>query len=97
LPAPPFMQLPSNSVMIPMPSEIAPPHDGLKPEGFWVITVGQEVGIFYHWADVAERTNYVSGNVQKSYPSFQEALEVYTIKYNKGRIRAVPIPDGPFW
>ncbi|KAG1819865.1 uncharacterized protein BJ212DRAFT_1205016, partial [Suillus subaureus] len=57
-------------------------HDGLKPEGFWAITVGQEVGIFYHWADVAECTNYVSGNVQKSYPSFWEALEVYTVKYN---------------
>ncbi|KAJ8589115.1 hypothetical protein M405DRAFT_714000, partial [Rhizopogon salebrosus TDB-379] len=60
----------------------------LEPEGFWVITVGQEVGIFYHWADVAERTNFISGNVQKSYPSFQKALEVYTVKYNEGRVHA---------
>ncbi|KAG1884373.1 hypothetical protein F4604DRAFT_1574784 [Suillus subluteus] len=97
LPALPAMQLPSNNVMIPAPNEITPPCDGLKPEGFWVITVGQEVGVFYHWADVAERTNYVSGNVQKSYHSFQEAREVYTAKYNEGRVRAVPIPGGPFW
>ncbi|KAG1906181.1 uncharacterized protein F5891DRAFT_942174, partial [Suillus fuscotomentosus] len=72
---------------------------GLKPDGFWVITVGQEVGIFYHWyvADVAERTNFISGNVQKRYPSFQEALKVYTVKFNEGGVRAVPIPGGPFW
>ncbi|KAG1894667.1 uncharacterized protein F5891DRAFT_917385, partial [Suillus fuscotomentosus] len=57
-------------------------HAGLEPEGFWVVTVGQEVGIFYHWADVAERTNFVSGNVQKWYPSFQKALEVYMVQYN---------------
>ncbi|KAG2030174.1 hypothetical protein BDR03DRAFT_847550, partial [Suillus americanus] len=63
---------------------------GLKPEGFWVVTVGQEVGIFYHWsvADVTERTNFISSNVQKRYPSFQEALEVYTFKFNKGRVHA---------
>ncbi|KAG2034624.1 hypothetical protein BDR03DRAFT_828524, partial [Suillus americanus] len=60
----------------------------LEPEGFWVITVGQEVGVFYHWADVAEPTNFVSKSVQKRYASFQEALDVYTVKYNEGRVRA---------
>ncbi|KAG1840304.1 hypothetical protein DFJ58DRAFT_654610 [Suillus subalutaceus] len=84
-------------MQVPKPSDIAPPHAGLEPEGFWLITVGQEVGIFYHWADVAERTNFVSGNVQKRYPSFQKALEVYTVQYNEGRVRAVPTPGGPFW
>ncbi|KAG2060966.1 hypothetical protein BDR06DRAFT_861117, partial [Suillus hirtellus] len=65
-------------------------HAVLKPEGFWVITVGQEVGIFYCWSviDVAEHTNFVSGNIQKGYPSFQEALEAYTVQYNEGRVRA---------
>ncbi|KAG2751853.1 hypothetical protein P692DRAFT_201686979, partial [Suillus brevipes Sb2] len=83
--------------LVPKPEEIRPPQAGLRPDGFWVITVGQEVGIFYHWADVAERTNFISGNVQKRYPSFQEALKVYTVKFNEGSIRAVPIPGGPFW
>ncbi|KAG1831133.1 hypothetical protein EV424DRAFT_1374000 [Suillus variegatus] len=69
----------------------------MDPEGFWVVTVGQEVGIFYVWADVTVRTNYISGNIQKSYPSFQKALEAYTTMYNEGRVRAVPIPGGPFW
>ncbi|KAG0691984.1 hypothetical protein DFH29DRAFT_818484 [Suillus ampliporus] len=93
----PAPQFPSYIPVVPKPSEILPPRVGLTPEGFWVITVGQEVGIFYHWADVAERTNFVSGNVQKWYPSFQKAHEVYTVKYNEGRVRAVPTPGGPFW
>ncbi|KAG2335987.1 hypothetical protein BDR05DRAFT_857960, partial [Suillus weaverae] len=85
--------------LVPNPEEIHPPRAGLKAEGFWVITVGQEVGIFYHWsvADVAERTNFISGNIQKRYPSFQEALKVYTARFNEGGVRAVPIPGGPFW
>jgi hypothetical protein len=114
---PPAMQFPSHIIVPPKPSEIQPPRAGLEPEGFWVITVGQEVGIFYHWykawvrswafvsnnvdndfrADVAEQTNFISGNIQKSYPSFQKALEAYTIKYSEGRVRAVPTPGGPFW
>ncbi|KAG2055438.1 hypothetical protein BDR06DRAFT_882466, partial [Suillus hirtellus] len=85
------------AAQVPKPSEIAPPCAGLEPEGFYVVTVGQEVGIFYHWANVAERTHFVSGNVQKRYPSFQQALEAYTVHYNEGRVRAVPIPGGPFW
>ncbi|KAG1871384.1 hypothetical protein F4604DRAFT_1926118 [Suillus subluteus] len=93
----PALQPSSYIPVIPKPSEILPPCVGLTPDGFWVITVGQEVGIFYHWADVAERTNFVSGNVQKRYPSFQQAHEVYTVKYNEGRVRAVPTPGGPFW
>ncbi|KAG1888192.1 hypothetical protein F4604DRAFT_2032333, partial [Suillus subluteus] len=82
---------------VPKPSEIYPPQAGETPEGFWAITVRQEVGVFYRWADVAERTNFVSGNVQKRYPSFQQALTAYMVKYNKGRVQAVPLPGGPFW
>jgi hypothetical protein len=36
-------------VTIPTPSEIHPPRAGETPEGFWVIIVGQEVGVFYRW------------------------------------------------
>ncbi|KAG2752143.1 hypothetical protein P692DRAFT_201688657, partial [Suillus brevipes Sb2] len=84
-------------VTIPMPSEIHPPRAGETPEGFWVIIVGQEVGVFYLWSDVAERTHFVSGNIQKRYLSFQEALSAYTVKYDEGRVRAVPLPGGTFW
>ncbi|KAG2108080.1 hypothetical protein DEU56DRAFT_917162 [Suillus clintonianus] len=82
---------------IPIPSAIRPPRADQTPEGFWVITVGQEVGVFYRWADVAERTNFISGNIQKRYTSFQRALAAYTASYDEGRVRAVPLAGGPFW
>lgn len=108
----PAPQLRSNSIGAPTPGDIQAPHSGVDAEGFWVIIVGQEVGIFYTWyiwltstsniidgllrADVAERTNFISGNIQKWYPSFEKALAAYTVKYNEGSVRAVPIPGGPF-
>ena len=46
--------------------------------------------------DVALRTNYVSGSVQKRYPSFAKALQVYTEKYQEGTLRTAPLPGGPF-
>ena len=33
----------------PAPEELKPPAVGEKPDGYYVITVGQEVGIFFHW------------------------------------------------
>ncbi|KAG2139651.1 hypothetical protein DEU56DRAFT_755426 [Suillus clintonianus] len=53
LPSVPDTQFPFYGVVI----EIQAPHAGIDPEGFCVVTVGQEVGIFYIWADVAVRTN----------------------------------------
>ncbi|KAG1790132.1 uncharacterized protein HD556DRAFT_1306520 [Suillus plorans] len=90
-------QTPCQVTAVLKPSDIRPPRADEVPEGFWAITVGQEVGVFYRWADVAERTNFVSGNVQKGYPSFQQALTAYAVKYDEGRVRAVPLPGGPFW
>jgi hypothetical protein len=48
-------------------------------------------------ANIAEQTNFISGNVQKGYPSFQQALAAYMVKFDKGRVQAVPLPGGPFW
>jgi len=77
-----------------------------------VVIVGQEVGIFslvsapmsllfmltkYCRADVTRHTNYVSGSIQKHWPTFAQALNLYTTKYNAGSLEAKPIPGGPFW
>ncbi|KAG1799828.1 uncharacterized protein HD556DRAFT_1439482 [Suillus plorans] len=78
------VSIPSHVPLAPTPDEIRPPQAGLKPEGFWVIIVGQEVDVFYCWADVAERTHF-------------QALHAYTVKYNEHSVHAVPIPGGPFW
>ncbi|KAI6027835.1 hypothetical protein BKA83DRAFT_4123722 [Pisolithus microcarpus] len=82
---------------IPHPSRISLPKSNTAVQGYYVITVGQEVGIFYNWADVTACMNNISGNTHKQCKSFSEALKVYTRMYNKGCVRAVPIPGGPFW
>jgi hypothetical protein len=46
---------------------------------------------------VSDCTNGISGAIQKRYNSFQEAIMVYTCNFNHGRIRAAPVPSGPFW
>ncbi|KAG1743565.1 uncharacterized protein EDB91DRAFT_1247063 [Suillus paluster] len=71
---------------VPMPSDIHPPQADQTPEGFWVITVGQEVGVFYR-----------CGNVQKHYVSFQQVLAAYTAGCDEDRVQAVPLAGGPFW
>ena len=98
---------------IPHPSCILPPKRGTTVQDYYVITVGQEVGIFYTWyvsltvrcyfiyslyrPEVAARTNNISGNAHKRYSSFPQALNAYEKMYNKGCVRAVPVPGGPFW
>jgi len=34
---------------IPHPDSIKQPEAGFTPEGYYVVSVGQEVGVFYHW------------------------------------------------
>ncbi|KAI6018114.1 hypothetical protein BKA83DRAFT_89073, partial [Pisolithus microcarpus] len=72
---------------IPHPSRISLPKSNTAVQGYYVITVGQEVGIFYNWADVAAHMNNISGNTHKQCKSFSEALKVYTRMYNKGCVR----------
>ncbi|KAH7914664.1 hypothetical protein BJ138DRAFT_1123304 [Hygrophoropsis aurantiaca] len=86
---------PTYTPPIPHPDDITPPTT--VPRGYYVIIVGQEVGIFYRWAHVAERTLNISGSVQSKYPHFEMAKTAYTEAYNSGSVRAVPIYGGPFW
>ncbi|KAI6027988.1 hypothetical protein BKA83DRAFT_4123827 [Pisolithus microcarpus] len=82
---------------IPHPSHILLPKSNTTVQGYYVIMVGQEVGIFYNWPDVTACTNNVSRNTHKQCKSFSEVLKVYMQMYNKGCVQAVPIPGGPFW
>ncbi|KAI6011802.1 hypothetical protein BKA83DRAFT_4065326, partial [Pisolithus microcarpus] len=80
---------------IPHPSDV--PRPTSMPEGFYLIIVGQEVGIFYTWKDAALRVLEISGAVYYKCKTFQQALADYTAAYNKGELRAIPTPGGPFW
>ncbi|KAI5999232.1 hypothetical protein EDD15DRAFT_2134288, partial [Pisolithus albus] len=67
------------------------------PEGYYLVIVGQEVGIFYMWKDAALRVLEISGAVYYKCRTFQQALASYMAAYNKGELRAIPNPGGPFW
>ncbi|KAG1855300.1 hypothetical protein F4604DRAFT_1932362 [Suillus subluteus] len=82
---------------IPHPSELLVPHPDEEPDAFWIIIIGQEVGIFYHWVDVAECTLGISGAVQVRKETWADALRLYTRKHNEGTVEARPTVGGHFW
>ncbi|KIK33853.1 hypothetical protein CY34DRAFT_98921 [Suillus luteus UH-Slu-Lm8-n1] len=82
---------------IPHPNELLAPHPDEDPDAYWIITVGQEVGIFFHWVDVAERTLGISGAVQVRKQTWADALRIYMRKYNEGAVEARPHVGGRFW
>ncbi|KIO12238.1 hypothetical protein M404DRAFT_76040, partial [Pisolithus tinctorius Marx 270] len=73
------------------------PQPTSPPEGFYLVIVGQEVGIFYTWKDAALWDLDISGAVHYKCKTFQQALVDYTAAYNKGELHVIPIPGGPFW
>ncbi|KAI5989485.1 hypothetical protein EDD15DRAFT_2151392, partial [Pisolithus albus] len=85
----------SRIAVVPHPSDL--PRPTSTPEGFYLVIVGQEVGIFYTWKDAALRVLEISGAVYYKCRTFQRALANYTAAYNKGELRAIPKPGGPFW
>ncbi|KAI6018450.1 hypothetical protein BKA83DRAFT_4057836 [Pisolithus microcarpus] len=85
----------SQTAVIPHPSDV--PRPTSMPEGFYLIIVGQEVGIFYTWKDAALRVLEISGAVYYKCKTFQQALADYMAAYNKGELHAIPTPGGPFW
>ncbi|KAI6020726.1 hypothetical protein BKA83DRAFT_4055795, partial [Pisolithus microcarpus] len=83
---------------IPHPSDV--PHPTSTPEGFHLIIVGQEVSIFYmviFLKDAALQVLEISGAVYYKCKTFQQALADYMATYDKGELRAIPTPSGPFW
>ncbi|KAI5994200.1 hypothetical protein EDD15DRAFT_2366870 [Pisolithus albus] len=85
----------SCAAVIPHPSDVRGPTS--TPEGYYLVIVGQEVGIFYTWKDTALRVLEISGAIYYKCRTFQQALADYTAAYNKGELRAIPNPGGPFW
>ncbi|KAI6135981.1 hypothetical protein F5141DRAFT_980450, partial [Pisolithus sp. B1] len=59
-----------------------------KPEGFYLVIVGQEVSIFYTWKDAALQVLEISGAVYYKCKTFQQALANYTAAYNNGELCA---------
>ncbi|KIO08089.1 hypothetical protein M404DRAFT_71965, partial [Pisolithus tinctorius Marx 270] len=78
----------------PHPSTFLPPDTTDGIDGYYVITVGQEVGIFFQWS---ARVTGVPDNSHKRFKTFATALQAYTTNYNEGLVYATPVPNSPFW
>ncbi|KAI6148046.1 hypothetical protein BKA82DRAFT_76104, partial [Pisolithus tinctorius] len=78
----------------PHPLTFLPPDTTDGIDGYYVITVGQEVGIFFQWS---AHVTGVPDNSHKRFKTFAAALQAYTTNYNEGLVYATPVPNGPFW
>ncbi|PBK63578.1 hypothetical protein ARMSODRAFT_1023780 [Armillaria solidipes] len=82
---------------IPHPDRLASPPDVYPPPKSWyVVTVGQEVGIFHSWLDVATRIRGVPGPVHKACRMYSEALAEYHHQFEDTTIQIVLVP-GSKW
>ncbi|KIJ58761.1 hypothetical protein HYDPIDRAFT_33827 [Hydnomerulius pinastri MD-312] len=98
---PPVRPLPDNTYLrcphrYPHPNTFRNP----KVKGahrYYVVIVGQEVGIFWDWNDVALRVHKVSCACYKKCTTFQEAFQRYRVAYERGELQVKPIPGTQFW
>ncbi|KAI6018979.1 hypothetical protein BKA83DRAFT_39997, partial [Pisolithus microcarpus] len=81
----------------PNPSEIKPPSSDELAEGFYIVTVGQEVGIFFSWLNASEHVTNVPGAQHKCYCTFKDVLWAYTSKYNEGAVQVTLLAGSRFW
>ncbi|TDL13705.1 hypothetical protein BD410DRAFT_810323, partial [Rickenella mellea] len=59
-------------------------------ERWYVVYVGNRVGVFNDWGDVADATSGVSGNSQRRFGSQLEAIQAFQNAYDRGHVRLVP-------
>ncbi|KAK0495262.1 hypothetical protein EDD18DRAFT_1106492 [Armillaria luteobubalina] len=76
---------------LPCPPTVWPPHNN-----FYVITCGQEVGIFFTWTETAERVIGVPGNVYEWKNNYYDAVNVYRQAYNKEQVHVTPLASSCF-
>ncbi|KIK26909.1 hypothetical protein PISMIDRAFT_8682 [Pisolithus microcarpus 441] len=67
-------------------SHTQPPH----PRGSTLLLLGKR-------KDAALQVLEISGAVYYKCKTFQQALADYMATYDKGELRAIPTPSGPFW
>ncbi|KAI6096083.1 hypothetical protein EDD16DRAFT_1479938 [Pisolithus croceorrhizus] len=82
------------------PAQLIHPNDIELPttpvHEFYVVIVGQELGIFYNWNDAAARVLGISKNIHFKCTSFQEALQCYKDAYYSNEVKCVPNPGKHF-
>ncbi|SJL06989.1 uncharacterized protein ARMOST_10331 [Armillaria ostoyae] len=76
---------------LPRPPAVWPPHNN-----FYVITSGQEVGIFFTWTETAERVIGVPENVYEWKNNYYDAVDIYRQAYNKEQVHVTPLAGSRF-
>ncbi|KAK0484268.1 hypothetical protein EDD18DRAFT_1111893 [Armillaria luteobubalina] len=76
---------------LPRPPTVWPPHNN-----FYVITCGQEVGIFFTWTETAERVISVPGNVYEWKNNYYDAVDIYHQAYNKEQVHVTLLAGSRF-
>ncbi|TDL14308.1 hypothetical protein BD410DRAFT_809837 [Rickenella mellea] len=59
-------------------------------ERWYAVYVGNRVGVFNDWADVADATSGISGNSQRRFGSQFEAIQSFRAAHAHGHVRFVP-------
>ncbi|PBK59166.1 hypothetical protein ARMSODRAFT_899668 [Armillaria solidipes] len=78
---------------IPHPNELREPSPVLPPVKKWyVVTVGQDVGIFSSWLDVAARIRGVPEPAHISRPTYAQAVAEYRQQFDTGKVQIVLVP-----
>ncbi|KAF8059254.1 hypothetical protein FPV67DRAFT_1454403 [Lyophyllum atratum] len=78
------------------PYELTRPSQNVIVNNYYVITVGQAVGIFYDWCTVGSHTNGVPCAAQEGFDSWETAHKVYTRLYNNKHVKVKILLNGPF-
>ncbi|KAJ6616270.1 hypothetical protein B0H10DRAFT_1949297 [Mycena sp. CBHHK59/15] len=77
------------SLRILHPSELQRPTPGQHVQGFYTVTAGHLVGIFFTWAIVQGLISGIPSNRQSRFPSFDAALQAYTEAYNNCGLKII--------
>ncbi|KAJ7045549.1 hypothetical protein C8F04DRAFT_1065244 [Mycena alexandri] len=59
---------------------------------WYVVTVGRDVGVFETWLEVSPLVTGVSGALHQSFPTEEEAHEIFLLEQSRGHVKTVPPP-----
>ncbi|KAG6824970.1 hypothetical protein H0H92_005270 [Tricholoma furcatifolium] len=72
--------------MAPQPEHLCPPGPNDNVTAFYVVTIGQEVGVFWSWSTVKSVTNRVPGNAHCRVTSWDEGVRKYMDAYQRNEV-----------
>ncbi|KAK0435335.1 uncharacterized protein EV420DRAFT_1653281 [Desarmillaria tabescens] len=82
---------------IPRPEDLPRPRNVWPPQNnFYVITSGQEVGLFFTWNEMAERVIGVPGNKYEWRANYYDTVDIYRKAYDDDEVHVTPLAGSRF-